>query len=450
MATNKGLAQYNTVLKTYKWFTEQNGLNNNFIYGIVPDENNNLWLSTNGGISRYNITENKFYNYNLNDGLQGFEYNSNAFYKTSDGTIYFGGVNGFNYFNPVMIKEQAFDPPMQVTEIKINNIPVSLNLFKNAKNISLPYFKNNITASFAAIDFRRSSNINYLYKLHEKDDWINVGKERTLTFPHLPAGDYHLIIKASIADGVVSKDAVSLHFEILTAWYSSWWLMAGCGIIILSVGYFIYLYRLQQIRKIFLLRTKISQDLHDEVGATLTSISFLSEVARQQSATENKPVLQMLDKIGGYSRDMIGEMNDIVWAINPANDKFDKIVLRMKNFASPLLAAKKIKLVFTEDPELKHTTLNMEQRKNIYLIFKEAVNNAAKHSNATTIKVNIHKNNNHFRLSVHDNGEGFTQNNITTGNGLINMQCRAKEINANITINSTSAGTSIILIMPLT
>lgn len=450
MATNKGLAQYNISTKTYKWFTEQNGLNNNFIYSIVPDEKNSLWLSTNGGISRFNITENKFYNYSLNDGLQGFEYNSNAFCKTSDGTIYFGGVNGFNYFNPSAIKEQVFDPPLQITEIKINNKPVPLSLFSGGNNTTLPYNENNITIGFAAIDFNRSANINYLYKLHEDDGWINIGRERTLTFPRLSADDYHLMIKASVADGVASKNTISVRFKITTAWYSSWWFIAGCSIAVLSIGYFIYLYRLQQIRKVYVLRTKISQDLHDEVGATLTSISFLSEVARQQSANENKPVLQTLDKIGGYSRDMIGEMSDIVWAINPANDKFDKIVLRMKNFALPLLAAKKIELVFTEDFELKHTSLNMEQRKNLYLIFKEAINNAAKYSNCTTVNVKMRKQNNHLQFAVEDNGAGFPPDNVTNGNGLINMQCRAKEINANITINSSCAGTNIMLSIPIT
>ena len=148
---------------------------------------------------------------------------------------------------------------------------------------------------------------------------------------------------------------------------------------------------------------------------------------------------------------MIGEINDIVWAINPANDKFDKITDRMKNFALPLLSAKNIRLEFKADDELLNYSLGMEQRKNLYLVFKEAVNNAAKYADCTAIEVNFLKEKSSLVLSIADNGKGFNAEEMKNGNGLKNMKLRAKEIKAAFQIQSaTGEGTLILLQMPIT
>jgi len=183
----------------------------------------------------------------------------------------------------------------------------------------------------------------------------------------------------------------------------------------------------------------------------MTSISFLSEVARKQTSDTDAPVVKTLDKIGEYSREMIGEINDIVWAINPANDKFDKITDRMKNFALPLLSAKNIRMEFKADDELMNYSLGMEQRKNLYLVFKEAVNNAAKYAACSQIDVRFEKDKNMLILSITDNGMGFNAAARRNGNGLKSMALRAKEIKAEFQIKSAPGeGTAVLLQMPIT
>ncbi|MBK8141176.1 MAG: hypothetical protein IPK57_09220 [Chitinophagaceae bacterium] len=148
---------------------------------------------------------------------------------------------------------------------------------------------------------------------------------------------------------------------------------------------------------------------------------------------------------------MIGEINDIVWAINPANDKFDKITDRMKNFALPLLSAKNIRMEFKADDELMNYSLGMEQRKNLYLVFKEAVNNAAKYADCSQYRCTVLKDKNMLILSIADNGKGFNAAAMKNGNGLKNMTLRAKEIKAAFQIQSaTGEGTLILLQMPIT
>ena len=290
----------------------------------------------------------------------------------------------------------------------------------------------------------------YRYRLKEKEPWTRVQGVNTVLYNALPAGDYRFEVQSSYDNHTWSQSAV-YDFTIQQPWWKNRWFYVALALLTACILYFIYLYRIRQLKKMHQLRTKISQDLHDEVGATLTSISFLSEVARKQTSDTDAPVVKTLDKIGEYSREMIGEINDIVWAINPANDKFDKITDRMKNFALPLLSAKNIRLEFKADDELLNYSLGMEQRKNLYLVFKEAVNNAAKYADCTAIEVNFLKEKSSLVLSIADNGKGFNAEEMKNGNGLKNMKLRAKEIKAAFQIQSaTGEGTLILLQMPIT
>jgi len=200
---------------------------------------------------------------------------------------------------------------------------------------------------------------------------------------------------------------------------------------ILSI--FIYKnYRTRQKLKLQTLRNKIAIDLHDDVGSTLSSISIFSQLMQQQS----KETIPMLETIGESSRKMLDAMADIVWTINPENDQFEKIILRMRSFAFEMLGAKNIDFEFIADEEVVRLKLLMEVRKNFYLIFKEATNNMVKYSGADKAFFSIKRENNYLNLVIHDNGKGFDTNKSTEGNGLKNIKRRAQEIGAKVIIDS--------------
>ena len=444
LATNKGLAKYEVKSNKFQWYTEQQGLANNLVYTIVPDDNKNLWLSTNGGISRFNLTTQKFHNYNTNEGLQGNEFNSNSSCKTSDGTIYFGGVNGFNYFNPSEINELPFDSPVHITEIKINNKRVSLAKMRNGKNYSLSYKQNNIAVSFAAIDFIRAAKISYEYQLQNSGDWIAIGKDRSLTFPQLPAGDYQLNVRARLSDGTISNHIGSLQFEILPPWYNTAWFYAICGFSALGFLYLLYRYRLNQVIKFYHFRTKISQDLHDEVGSTLTSIGILSKVSQSNLEKDKSKSAALLKKISEQAADMQQSMSDIVWSIRPDNDKMDDLIIRMREYLGQTAEAKNFEVEFFADEGILKENLSMEQRQHLLLIFKEAVNNAVKYSKGKKVSVVIEKVNRSLKLKVQDDGVGFNMERIRSSNGLKNMRNRAKELNGTLEINSLANGGTVV------
>jgi len=204
-------------------------------------------------------------------------------------------------------------------------------------------------------------------------------------------------------------------------------------ILLFLLSFFIYRnYRTRQQLKLQTLRNKIAIDLHDDVGSTLSSISIFSQMAQQQS----KDVIPLLETIGDNSRKMLEAMADIVWSINPENDQFEKIVLRMKNFAYELLGAKGIDFEFLADDDVTKMKLTMEVRKNLYLIFKEATNNMVKYSEADKVLFSITEEKNILTMIIKDNGKGFDKERSISGNGLNNMKKRAEEMGGQLVIDS--------------
>jgi signal transduction histidine kinase len=186
-------------------------------------------------------------------------------------------------------------------------------------------------------------------------------------------------------------------------------------------------------------------DLHDNIGATLSSISIYSQVARvYQEQQEGKQLREVLDRIDRTAGEAINEMSDMVWAINPKNDQIWSIISRMQTYAAPLCAAKSVAFVYNDEgARVENLNLEMIQRKNLYFIFKEAVNNALKYSGCTKLEVQLILENFIFRMLIRDNGKGFDVNALRdgktkslSGNGLFNMERRANEMKATLSIDS--------------
>ncbi len=218
----------------------------------------------------------------------------------------------------------------------------------------------------------------------------------------------------------------------------------GGLVLLLILSFFVFNnFRIANKLKLQNIRNKIASDLHDDVGSTLNSISVYSEVAKQKSPA----VVEELEQIGDASRKIIEVMSDIVWTINPKNDTFENIISRMGTLAYNLLKAKNIEHTFQADEILNETKLSLELRRNFYLIFKEALNNLVKYSNATRASITLTNENGLIKLAVRDNGVGFDVAQTSKGNGLLNMKTRAEEMKAQLKIESEKGnGTNVELI----
>ncbi len=201
--------------------------------------------------------------------------------------------------------------------------------------------------------------------------------------------------------------------------------------------------RLLEIEKV---RNNIARDLHDDMGSALSSINILSQVALVEKNGNTQSYLQ---RIGDQSARMMEDMGDMVWSINPRNDSMSQVLIRMREFATEIFELKNIEYLFTENG-IEHLTLNTDQRKNLFLIYKETINNAAKYSQATMVEINLEQQDHMLIMSIKDNGQGFDEQKVKAGNGLRNLRERAKEINATLELKSTvSAGTEVILKVPI-
>ena len=317
------------------------------------------------------------------------------------------------------------------------------------QNLKLPHSHNNITIEFAAIEPDEPSLVQYQFKLEGYDkNWSTTANITSATFGNMHEGTYHFKLKARSPSGIRSELCIYT-FTVLPPWWRTWWARGAFLIIFIGILYGLFRFRIAQIMRVQNMRNRISRDLHDQVGSTLGSISFYSELAKKTGEGKDPMLRELLDRIESSSRKTVETMSDMVWAINPANDNFDTLISRMRNYASEVLNAKSIAFVFDIDERIEaDMKLSIDERKNIFLIFKEAIYNAAKYSMCRNVKVNLRKDRNKLLLMIDDDGIGFDLNSTSSynGNGIRNMNERAEELKADFKIDSVaSRGTRILL-----
>ena len=226
--------------------------------------------------------------------------------------------------------------------------------------------------------------------------------------------------------------------------YTAYFVLALFVILLVTA---VIVIRNKRIRQLQLIRNSIADDLHDDIGSTLSSISIMSELARKKSPQ----ALPLLASIEESTWAIQENMSDIVWTIKPENDRFENILQRMQLFAMEILQAKNIELEFDSHPSLMVSRLTMKQRKNFYLFFKEVINNAAKYSGANKVTVSFLKKDRQVAMTVKDDGKGFDSSKVFTGNGMGSLKKRAQELNAYFNIASQiNKGTTVELTFKIT
>jgi len=458
-------------------YTTENGLPNNVIYGILFDKHGNLWMSTNNGIARFNPSTKEIKLFTARDGLQSNEFNRYSYCRLQSGEMVFGGVNGINIFNPDEINENPFQPDVLLTGFKIGNKEVTVHTKSSilqkaifaTPELHLDYTQNYITFSFSSTDYSGINRNHFQYQLSGlSDEWSPATKLNEVSYTNLNPGSYTFRVRGTNSDGVWSKKEAAIAIYISPPWWATWWFR---GLVILSIAaavYTLYRYRLQQALKLQKLRSRIATDLHDEIGSTLSSVSLYTEAAKKM-LNGNEPAHKVLAKINSNTTEMMEAMSDIVWAVNTRNDKLDNLVNRMRSFAVQVSESKNFELHFEENKNIPDMPLDMVQRKNLYLIFKEVINNAAKYAECKNLWVEFSKKNNVLEMTIRDDGKGFetgepvmqsrlgesmqaNRPSLTKsgGNGLVNMKKRADDLKATLRIISEiGKGTKISLLIKL-
>ncbi|MGB8192210.1 MAG: ATP-binding protein, partial [Chitinophagaceae bacterium] len=252
-------------------------------------------------------------------------------------------------------------------------------------------------------------------------------------------------------NGILSNEELTLGIKVIPPFYRTWWFWTLIAFALASLLYSYYHIRRDQRHRLEKIRERIATDLHDDMGSTLSSIRIFSDVARNQLVNTQPQVVPLLEKISTNASQLSDNMQDIIWTIKQDNDKLEDLVTRIREFGLKLCDAKDIAFKVHISESFKTSKLDLEQRRNLYLIFKECLNNAIKYSNCTIIQLFITQQRRHLKMVIEDNGKGFSEEAITKGNGLNNIRKRAMEINGNATIESAPGrGTRIDILINLT
>jgi len=420
--------------KSLKHFTATNYLFSNTIVYIKITENH-LWLLENNGIQVFDTKSDKILQ-NIDvpkvigtDVFDVAERNGYAYLTTANGL----------YKIPMNIPAVKKTPTGYLDYVVVNN---SDTLFK--ENINLSHDKNDIQFFFSSPALYNSRAISFKYRLIGDDNQWKITKpdERMLRFSSLPPGAYTFEAMAVSRDGFQQEKPFTFQFTILKPWWNHWWFIALVNIFIVAVVIFIIRNKINQRLKLELMRRGIAHDLHDDIGATLSSINIYTELARDEVG-EN----EYLERIKSNINDAVTRLDDVVWSINPKNDSMQQLMQRMQHIGEPLFKAAGIHCHFTYDEKFFDLKLTLADKRNVYLLFKEMVNNVIKHAKCCNCFINIMYESPYLTLSVKDDGIGFDPKLVTKGrNGLHNMRYRAGQMNGKLYIDSSfNKGSNIIV-----
>lgn len=445
------------LLNLYNVYTQQNqvlsyadGLSSNKIQALLKDPSGHLWIYTPNGICRYYHKNNSVVQYDDRDGFTELEPDGFWGINAQDGRLVFLGFSSVFSFRPELFEANL--PPKKpfITHLQLFDKELYIDSLVSEKKRTFTHQQNSFTFYYNISGFLQQKKLKYYHRLNGLEaDWISADEDNKAVYSFLPPGKYLFEVKTENENGEPSE-STGFAFSITPPFFETWWFRT------LFIGFFcgvfavIYRLHLNRILAVVDLRNRVARDLHDDMGSTLSTINILSTMAKAKLHTEPSKTSEYISKISDNSQRMMEAMDDIVWSIKPQNDSMDKIISRMRAFAGQLFEAKNILYTFEVDEHVLDVKLPMDARRDLFLIFKEAVNNLAKYSGSIEAVVHFSLKNNHLNMRVKDFGKGFDPAAADSGNGLSNMRKRAKNMNALLSIHSArEMGTEINLLVPL-
>ncbi|MDX2043623.1 MAG: two-component regulator propeller domain-containing protein [Acidobacteriota bacterium] len=425
---------------------------------MLDDDAGRIYFYPGRGLARFDPQTGSVTHFNQADGVTNHQLRS-AF-RDRQGSLWFGTEGSLLRLPP--IAERAPAPPsVFLSTLHVAGVEYAVPP-GGTTELRLPKLtpeQSKLDIEFLGLGIGSGDLLRFQYKLEGADaDWSAPTDQRRISYANLSGGDYRFLVRALGANGLVSETAATISFTILPLFYLRWWFIALVAVALAAVLFGFERIRVARLLEIERVRMRIATDLHDDIGSGLSRIAILSEVIRQRIGTGDLRVGQQIASINGASQELVDAMSDIVWAINPQKEHLTDLAHRCRRFASDMLSARNIEFRFRAPDEENNLRLGAELRREVYLIFKECINNLARHSQATLAEIDLDANRRWLTLTVKDNGCGFdvaaTRNGASDadgdGNGLPSIQLRAKRLGGSLEINSaTGQGTTVILRVPM-
>ncbi len=438
-STGHGLMRYNYVTNTSENFLRNEGLCNEIVKSITRDKNGNLWLGTQNGLAMFDPVVKKFRNFEMSDGLPDNEFMRTSFFDSLHNLVCLLTPHAVVYFNPDDLKEKTPEQHLYIQRMQINGKDTAVDF---SKSLQLSYRQNYFTIEYTTVNFKDGSNTRFEYLLEGFDkDWVDADKKRFASFTNIPGGDYTFMVRSSKGDEAWSEPT-KMHIRIEPPFWSTWWFKifialfsAAC---IASVVAFYFRRRLnsehrayEQQQRINSERTRISNELHDDLGSGLTKIAMMGDLLKKNPEQEKN---YLISRMSSSAHELVDNMNEIIWALNMRNDTLQNLVAHIHKYGYEYFDDTRIKLKITIPEIIPDDALSGEARRNIFLVVKEALHNISKHSRAETVTIHIGLREKIMVVNIMDDGLGFSTN--YTGNGLPNMKQRMTEIGGEFAIYS--------------
>jgi ligand-binding sensor domain-containing protein/signal transduction histidine kinase len=402
------------------------------IFGIEVDQSNNLWLSTDIGLGKFNQKTGAFIRYEKDDGIPFTELPS-RFFRSTRGTLFVGGLDGFTEFAPESVATARTAPAMAITGFSVFDREMPATVF-GATSVDLTYDQKSFSFSFAALDYADPARNSYAYRMVGLDThWVDAGHRTYASYTNMDPGAYVFQVKGSNSYDVWNEAGTSMTIVISPPYWRTWWFRSAAVLLVATMIYSAYRYRVRRLLDLERLRLRIANDLHDDVGSNLSAIAMVSRA------------LHRAPELSGATRQKLGEiyntavltsegMKDLVWLIKPENDTLDDLFLRMKDTASALLG--EIPFEFHSPEGLESRAVGIDFKRSVFLAFKEIITNIAKHSGATAVEIQIALHDRLLGMIISDNGKGFDPSAPPRGNGLQSLHARAEHIGGSCKIQS--------------
>jgi len=438
LGTKNGLNVCNLATKHVQIYNKtKGGLASNTVCGILPDEKGNYWISTYNGLSFFDTEAQSFRNFFLSDGLTHDEFNRFSFYKDEKGRYYFGGVNGLNSFYPDDLLNSTPTPaPILTKVVRFNSSRDSLlTQYETAipEGITFDPSDTYFIIHFALPDYGNPRKSQYQAHLDGFDsEWTYLFFTNNIRYNSLPPGNYTLRVKGVPPNGNWSVEELLIPITVRKPFYLRLWFIVLCIILIAAGAYIFFIYKFRHELGIEKLRMKLSSDLHDEVSGLLSGIAMQSDMLLLSVGDEASRA--KLHIIGEASRKAMSKLSDVIWAVDSRKDKLEDLIQRMREHADDMLLPMDVTYELKIDKIDLQKKMAVHLRQNLYFIYNEAINNIAKHANATKVWIEFMNVGNIFEMSIKDNGNGRARSSSKTGQGLSNIQMRAQRLNASVQI----------------
>ena len=475
----------------FRRYTTKDGLPSDSIAQILTDAQGNLWLGTGIGIARLDeaavarfdrgeIRMLPYSIYGKNDGLltvgSAIEFQPNC-WRGRDGTLWFAMANSVAGVHPQQVRINALPPTVVIEEVRVNDKPVwpsqtASVLYSTALAAKQPAAAKDVLRvglGRSDLDFRYTglslgspAKVRFKFKLEGFDaDWAEPDDERKAVYRQVPPGNYKFQVTACNSDGVWSEEPVEIDIRVEPHYYQTAWFRGGT-ILMAMVGLTFWVWtfarrrlrlrleRLESQQEIERERVRIAQDLHDDLGASLTEIGLVSSLAQRPGQPSGRVQNELLH-ISTKVREMVTSLDEIVWSLNPKHESLVALTQYFSEYAQQFLQPTSLKCQIEVDEHWPVRSLNSEQRHNLLMAFKEALTNIVRHARATAIRIGISIADDTLVLSVRDDGCGFARaSGAPAGDGLPNITRRMERLGGRCELESAVAkGTSVRLILPL-